>query len=54
MTNEERTKAEFRSIMGALVGIRPKKEQKVEPKAEAKPEEPKEAPKKAPKSKKAK
>lgn len=41
MTNDERRKAEYRSIMASLVGIKPKKEKKEEPKAEPQTEEPK-------------
>ena len=51
MTNDERRKAEYRSIMASLVGIKPKKEKKEEPKAEPKEEPKAEEPKKAKKAK---
>ena len=51
MTNDERRRAEYRSIMASLVGIKPKKEKKEEPKAEPKEEPKAEEPKKEKKSK---
>ena len=51
MTNDERRKAEFDSIMASLVGIKPKSEKKEEKKEEPKEEVKAEQPKKAKKTK---